>query len=227
MSSLGSPLPVRTSSIHDDYEIRDSVLGYGTFSSVKLCINKNNRQEFALKVLIINCGLYICVCVGRCDHSCKLHFFEGVMTFYMCMCCVHGWVQYNGRPSAIFWPSDAVDQIWSLLYVQYYCYLIFLPFIISFIQSLLKSLPCQSIDLMCICKVEHYTSCLPHYQLWVKVRVFDKAMWHSIGPVCTQNGPQPHGFCSIFLSTMSALWLIHYKLELIGPWIYYWWSSVS
>ncbi|XP_065908335.1 ribosomal protein S6 kinase 2 beta-like isoform X2 [Dysidea avara] len=51
MSSLGSPLPVRTSSIHDDYEIRDSVLGYGTYSSVKLCINKNNRQEFALKII--------------------------------------------------------------------------------------------------------------------------------------------------------------------------------
>ena len=50
MSSLGSPLPVRTSSIHDDYDIRDSILGYGSFSSVKLCINKNTKQEFALKV---------------------------------------------------------------------------------------------------------------------------------------------------------------------------------
>lgn len=51
MSSLGSPLPVRTSSIHDDYDIRDSVLGYGSFSSVKLCINKNTKQEFALKII--------------------------------------------------------------------------------------------------------------------------------------------------------------------------------
>ena len=38
-------------------------------------------------------------------------------------------------------------------------------------------------------------------------------------------GHTSYGFYSIFLSTRSILWLLHFKLELIDPVTYYWWSS--
>ena len=47
---LGSPLPVRTTSIHDDYEIKEDILGYGSYSTCKRCVHRSTGQEMAVKV---------------------------------------------------------------------------------------------------------------------------------------------------------------------------------
>jgi len=51
MSTLGSPLPVRTTSIVDDYELKDEVIGYGSYSTCNRCIHKASGQEYAVKII--------------------------------------------------------------------------------------------------------------------------------------------------------------------------------
>lgn len=51
MSTLGSPLPVRTTSILDDYEIKEDILGYGTYSTCKRCLHRATGQELAVKII--------------------------------------------------------------------------------------------------------------------------------------------------------------------------------
>ncbi len=47
---LGSPLPVRTTSITDDYDIKEDILGYGSYSTCKRCIHRGSSLEYAVKV---------------------------------------------------------------------------------------------------------------------------------------------------------------------------------
>ncbi|KAL5457363.1 hypothetical protein EMCRGX_G034612 [Ephydatia muelleri] len=51
MSTLGSPLPVRMTSIFDDYELKDDVLGYGSYSTCRKCLHKATGQEYAVKII--------------------------------------------------------------------------------------------------------------------------------------------------------------------------------
>ena len=48
---VGSPLPVRTDSILNDYEIKDQILGLGAYSMCKLAVAKATRQQYAVKVI--------------------------------------------------------------------------------------------------------------------------------------------------------------------------------
>jgi p90 ribosomal S6 kinase len=48
---LGSPLPLRTNSIVEDYDIKETILGYGAYSTCKLAVSKANGQHFAVKVI--------------------------------------------------------------------------------------------------------------------------------------------------------------------------------
>ena len=48
---LGSPLPVRTTSILDDYEIKEEVIGYGSYSTCNRCIHRATGQEYAVKII--------------------------------------------------------------------------------------------------------------------------------------------------------------------------------
>lgn len=41
---------MRTSSIRDDYEIKEDILGYGSYSTCKRCIQCGTGQEMAVKV---------------------------------------------------------------------------------------------------------------------------------------------------------------------------------
>lgn len=50
-STLGSPLPVRTTAIHDDYDIKEEMLGYGTYSRCLRCIHRSSTQEYAVKIV--------------------------------------------------------------------------------------------------------------------------------------------------------------------------------
>ena len=47
---MGSPLPVQTTAILDDYEIKEDILGYGTYSTCKRCVHRASGQEYAVKV---------------------------------------------------------------------------------------------------------------------------------------------------------------------------------
>ena len=49
-TQLGSPLPVRTTSITDDYDIKEDTLGYGSYSTCKRCIHRGSSLEYAVKV---------------------------------------------------------------------------------------------------------------------------------------------------------------------------------
>ncbi|XP_064404660.1 ribosomal protein S6 kinase alpha-3-like isoform X2 [Halichondria panicea] len=51
MSTLGSPLPVRTTSITDDYDIKEDILGYGSYSTCKRCIHRGSSLEYAVKII--------------------------------------------------------------------------------------------------------------------------------------------------------------------------------
>ncbi|XP_019848649.1 PREDICTED: ribosomal protein S6 kinase alpha-3 [Amphimedon queenslandica] len=51
MSTLGSPLPVRTTAINDDYDIKEDMLGYGSYSRCVRCIHRATNQEFAVKII--------------------------------------------------------------------------------------------------------------------------------------------------------------------------------
>lgn len=51
MSTLGSPLPVRTTSIQDDYDIKEEILGYGSYSTCKRCCHRSTGQEYAVKII--------------------------------------------------------------------------------------------------------------------------------------------------------------------------------
>ena len=68
---------------------------------------------------------------------------------------------------------------------------------------------------------KNHTTLQSHIHTRVHTRVFDKTIWHSIGPKLLT----PHGFCFDFFCTSLVLWLIHFKLEVIDPVDYYWWSS--
>lgn len=47
---LGSPLPVNTGSILDDYEICEGTIGYGSYSTCKRCIHRATGVDYAVKV---------------------------------------------------------------------------------------------------------------------------------------------------------------------------------
>jgi p90 ribosomal S6 kinase len=51
LSTLGSPLPVRTTAINEDYDIKEDLLGYGTYSRCVRCIHKVSNQEYAVKII--------------------------------------------------------------------------------------------------------------------------------------------------------------------------------
>ena len=49
-TQMGSPLPVQTTAILDDYDIKEDILGYGTYSTCKRCVHRASGQEYAVKV---------------------------------------------------------------------------------------------------------------------------------------------------------------------------------
>ena len=113
-----------------------------------------------------------------------------------CTLCMSLWnltvckVQYNGRPSAIFRPSDAADRsiqplvghlcrsivfaavilYYNMYYYSYYCRIV--PFIINAIQSLSKPSLRRSSDAMHMRMVTSYLSA--NYRLWDTVNVAKK-----------------------------------------------------
>ena len=42
---------MRTTSILDDYEIKEEVIGYGSYSTCNRCIHKATGQEYAVKII--------------------------------------------------------------------------------------------------------------------------------------------------------------------------------
>lgn len=47
---MGSPLPVNTGSILDDYDIYEDTIGYGSYSTCKRCVHRATGVECAVKV---------------------------------------------------------------------------------------------------------------------------------------------------------------------------------
>ncbi|CAI8017761.1 Ribosomal protein S6 kinase alpha-3 [Geodia barretti] len=51
LSTLGSPLPVNTGAIQDDYEICEDTVGYGSYSVCKRCVHRATGQDCAVKII--------------------------------------------------------------------------------------------------------------------------------------------------------------------------------
>ncbi len=61
-------LKPKTNPIHEDYEIVDKKLGFGINGSVLMCIERNTRVEYALKVFL----LLVPFKTSFCNNSLKL-----------------------------------------------------------------------------------------------------------------------------------------------------------
>ena len=54
---LGSPLPINTGSILDDYELCEDTIGYGSYSTCKRCIHRATGLDCAVKVGLWGCNV--------------------------------------------------------------------------------------------------------------------------------------------------------------------------